>query len=122
MSLLLPAIEVANGPSFTGLEILRQGWQGTRLGIWAWYANPLFLLAVLFAGARYVRIAVAFSALAIGIGLTSFRASVTAAVAGSPLPEYQFSSGFYLWLASQLALFLFCLGWSVVRQKARHGV
>jgi hypothetical protein len=63
-----PVYELPDSRSVRGLEALLFGWLGPFEGIVAWYANPLFFLALLFFGGRRYRRACycAFAALALG--------------------------------------------------------
>lgn len=103
LSLLLPAVEAA-GSRLTGFDVLLQGWRGTRAAVLAWYANPLFVLAVLFSARRHARAAAVCAALAVALSLTSFAAREIAAAAGVTAPPGRLDTGFYVWLAAQLAL------------------
>lgn len=119
LSLLMPAITARGAPTFTGLDLLLQGWQGTSRGVFAWYANPLFVLAVTLAALRRLRSAGALSGVALVLGLSSF--ATEAALRGSmeSVPSLSMRFGFYLWLSALAALFI----WScscIYLQRRNH--
>lgn len=119
LSLALPAIEVSGGPTLSGFELLLRGWEGASRGVFAWFANPLFIGALALTLARRDGAAGVVSTLALALGLTSF---ATEAVIGrvQPVPELTLLAGFYVWLAALAALCAFCLrAWLAVR-RFRH--
>ena len=109
ISLLLPAVITAGGRSYSGYEVLTQGFAAVRFGVIAWFANPLLLIAVVSGFAGLYRVGAASAALAGGIALTSFAAETTARANGAPLPELSFGSGFFVWIAAIFAIFATCL-------------
>ena len=111
-SLALPAVRVAGGPDLDGFDILRQGWQGARAGVFAWYANPLFVIAVCMGLFAWQRCAGVISGLALVLALTSFAASELAQGSGTAATALFFDIGFYLWLAAQMGLLLW--SWAFV--------
>jgi len=111
-SLALPAVRVAGGPDLDGFDILRQGWQGARAGVFAWYANPLFVVAVGMGLFAWQRCAGVIAGLALVLALTSFAASELAQGSGIAATTLSFDFGFYLWLAAQLGLLLW--SWAFV--------
>ncbi len=82
-----------------------RGWEGARYGILAWYANPLFLLAVLLTMMRYFRAAGTLAGLAAVIALTSFAAPTLAEWFGTSATSFTFRAGFYVWLLGIVLLF-----------------
>ncbi len=108
-SLLLPAVITDGGRSYSGYEVLTQGFAAVRFGVIAWFANPLLLITVVAGFAGFYRVGAASAALAGGIALTSFAAETTARANGAPLPELSFGSGFFVWIAAIFAIFATCL-------------
>lgn len=117
MSLFLPAARIVGGPPISGLELLARGWQGTAAGVFAWYANPLFVAAAVLAGAGSYAVAGSLAGVSLVLALTSFAAADVAREAGAAVPEMYFESGFYIWLAAQLALPIWC--WAAVWRRKR---
>jgi hypothetical protein len=118
VSLLLPAVTIGTGPTVDGWTLLRRGWQGADSGIYAWYANPLFLLAWLAAAGGFLRIAAVISLPGLLLGLTSLAAGDLARAGGLPVSDISFRAGFYLWLFALGALAAGCC-WRafVVRER-----
>ena len=46
VALVLPALQLGEGAPLTGWTLLINGWRATGAGVWAWFANPLFICAV----------------------------------------------------------------------------
>jgi hypothetical protein len=109
VSLALPAVAVTAGPELRGGDLLLRGWEALDSGVYAWLANPLFLIAgvLCFGGAR--RIARAMALLALVLAVSSLRAAAALERAGSAAPDFTFASGFYVWLAAFIVLFLACM-------------
>ena len=106
-SLMAPAVQVTGGPSLRGIDLLQQGFSGWRHGVYAWYANPLLFIAVIFCWFRYDRWALAAGTLGMLLALTSFWAAETARLAGTTVPDFAYQWGFYLWIGAQvIVLFL----------------
>ncbi len=114
-SLALPAVSVAGGPDLDGLDILRRGWQGARAGVFAWYANPLFVIAVGMGIFAWQRCAGVISGLAVVLALTSFAASELAQGSGVAATALSFDIGFYLWLGAQLGMLMW--SWAFVYSR-----
>lgn len=104
----LPALSVSGVGTYSGVDMLFEGWQGVRAGVVAWFANPLFVGAVALAIADYRRAAGSASGIGLVLALTSFAADDLAARNGVALPELGFLAGFYAWLAVQLMLLAWC--------------
>jgi len=121
LTLYLPALELAGGRTVAGLELLRQAWQGVRFGVIAWFANPLFVLAVAMAAVRRFGAATICSAAAAIAAATSLTAHATAVSAGAPVPEFGFAVGFYLWFGIKLSLFTSCLAAFICRRGGLGG-
>ena len=111
-SLGLAAIRIDGGPELDGLEVLLQGWRGATVGVYAWYANPLFLGALLAAVVRQPLAAGIASGAGLVLALTSFAASNLAQSTGGEAPELALGGGFYVWLLPQVVLCAWC--WAAV--------
>jgi hypothetical protein len=117
ISLPLPALSVAGGPTVSGLDILLGGWQGVRAGVPAWLANPVFVMAVALGAVGRTRSGLVFAAVSLGLALTSFWAGPLAGLAGRNAPNFTLLAGFYLWLGAQALLPLWL--WQRFRQVGR---
>jgi hypothetical protein len=118
-SLLLPALTVRGGPTVTGLDLLVQGGEATSRGLFAWYANPLFVMAVVAAAANRARAAGVASGAAVVLALTSFAAEEMLGRQLSFVPSLELRAGFFVWVAALVAMFL----WSWVQvylQASNH--
>jgi hypothetical protein len=98
ISLVLPAVRFDNGQVLSGAAVLEQGWQAVRIGVVAWYANPLFLLSLVIGCSQWLRTAAVASGAALLLGLSSLAAPLMAGLVGTRLPSLSFELGFYLWL------------------------
>ncbi|HEY8520281.1 MAG TPA: hypothetical protein VIN61_09385 [Gammaproteobacteria bacterium] len=104
-SLALPAVQIASsGQTYAGLDLLLGGFRAARAHVYAWYANPLFVVAALLGAAGMARAAGVLSAVALLLGLSSFFAADTARAAGMAVPQLDWRVGFYVWLAALAAL------------------
>jgi hypothetical protein len=99
--------------SLHGYEILAMGVLGLFLGIFAWFANPLMLVAVLLSafGKRHGAMIVAVPAVA--LGLQSYALDSIPFSEASMKPDNlnvvdHLGLGFYLWMASLLAFGAYC--------------
>ena len=107
-SLALPAL-AAGGRSFTGFEMLVDGWQGLSRGVYAWLANPLFILALVAALLARDVVACVLSAGAMLVGATSVFVESALRERMSSVPEIELRVGFYLWMVAFVALCLHSL-------------
>jgi hypothetical protein len=101
-SLFLPTLIPAEGdPSFLlGIVCLLLGW--TQL---SWFANPLLLVAAVYVLARRPRWALVPAALAIPIALSALGMDrVWINEAGTEADVVGYGWGFYLWIASLVAM------------------
>ncbi|MBN1238478.1 MAG: hypothetical protein JXB36_08240 [Gammaproteobacteria bacterium] len=119
-SLPLPALAVRGGPTLTGWEMLLQGWQGAGRGVYAWYANPLFAVAVVAAVANRPRAALVASGFSILLALTTFVAEDVLHRSMERVPELTLLVGFYVWVAALLAAFL--SAWRTVYLQLRDNL
>jgi len=104
ISLALPAVAFVGGPVLRGSEMLLRGWEVLDAGVYAWLANPLFLVAAVLCWTDARRIAVSVGSLALVLAVTSFGAAAALEGAGTTVPDFTFASGFYVWLAGYLVL------------------
>jgi hypothetical protein len=105
-SLALPALNVAGGAVLRGSEVLLRGVDLLDAGVYAWLANPLFLLAVVLCWAGFRHIAASVALLALVLAATSFGAAATIASRGTAVPDFTFASGFYVWFAGYVVLLI----------------
>ena len=103
-ALALPAMQPGDGSPLSGWTLLINGWRAAGAGIWAWFANPLFLCSAVLLQAGRNRTARALAALALLLGLSSLAAGPLAERAGYSTPILSFRAGFWLWLMSLFAL------------------
>ena len=108
---MMPAITARGAPPFSGFDLLVQGWQGASRGVFAWYANPLFVLAVVLGAMNRLRLAGAASGIAMVLGLTSFAMEAALRNSMEAVPPMTLRAGFYLWLCALAAMFM----WSSIR-------
>ena len=103
-ALFMPAVVVQGRQPFSGFAILSRGWQGIDAGVYAWLANPLFLIALGVCWFRSYEVAGIVAGVGCVLALTSFAAAGIARDAGAAVPDLSLSAGFYLWLLAQLGL------------------
>ena len=119
----LPALEFKNSSAqndiMLGLRALAIGWSGFFAGILSWYANPLWLVAIVFSLMRKPTLSLCFGALAVIVAFTTFK------ILGRELPAdegnvtkmtvIKILPGCYVWLASlaitPLGALMQRLGW-----------
>lgn len=116
VAMTLPSLNVPGVRVYSGLDLLFEGWQGVRAGVFAWFANPLFLVGLLLAIGDFRRGAGIASGFGCVLALTSFASGPIARSNGVAVPEIGFLMGFYVWLGAQLAL----LGWSWLGVRSRQ--
>jgi hypothetical protein len=96
-----------------GYEVVLMGVLAGLIGVFAWFANPLMLVAVVLAAFGKRAVAMVLSVAAVGLALQSY------ALHGVPFSEASVSPenlnlvdrmglGFYLWMASLLAFAAYC--------------
>jgi len=95
-----------------GVQLLMRGFMGIFFGIVAWFANPLWVVALLLVYLKWVKTALAVSAASLVIAFTSFLAiGKDLAVWESDIYHQHPSAllpGFYLWMASLAVVPLAC--------------
>ena len=105
-ALFLDALHPQGARPLTGWELLTTGWRAAEAGIWAWFANPLFGLAVCLLLMRRAQAAGAAAGMALVLALSSLATGALAVRARYVIPALAFGSGFYLWLVSLFAMWL----------------
>jgi hypothetical protein len=119
VSLLLPAIALPGGEAYAGFRVLLEGWRSVALGIPSWCANPLLVLALGLLVTRYDRAATLVSGLSLVFAVSSVAAPWFAGLNSVTLPDFQFRTGFFLWLSSPFAVFAGagCRVWQSSRRR-----
>jgi hypothetical protein len=107
ISLWLPAVAVAGGPSLEGFDMLRRGWRALGSGVPSWLANPVFVLACVTALLGRLRAAGVLAGVSCLLALTAFAAPDLAERGGRGVPAVTWQAGFYLWLWAQLLFLIF---------------
>lgn len=120
LSLVLPAL-TAGGRPFTGFELLLQGWEGMSRGVYAWLANPLFIVALVCALLARDGLGALFGGIAALLGASSFFVESALDARMSSVPEVELEIGFHLWMLALAALCLRSLT-RLLRSKRRAGV
>lgn len=115
-SLLLPAIAGSGFPTLDGMDVLRQGASGWRNGVVAWYANPLFVAAIVLTGLMRYRAAVTVASVGLLLAFSSFSAEMMAAITGRNVPPFGFQIGFYCWLLAFFLLTAACV-WGIYKES-----
>ncbi len=105
VSLALPSL-IAGGRSFTGYELLVDGWQGLSRGVYAWLANPLFVAALAAGWFGRDRVAAVGAAAGLVLGATSARVESVLSARMASVPEIELGVGYYLWMTALAALVL----------------
>jgi hypothetical protein len=96
-----------------GYQILLTGLFGAFVGVFAWFANPLMLLALALSrfNKRFASILIAVSAIALGLQSYALRAvpfNESSMDAGNLNVVDYLGLGFYLWMASLVVFALYC--------------
>jgi hypothetical protein len=120
LSLALPALAVRGGPEATGWRLLLEGWKAVDGGVFAWFANPAFVVALILASASRWRSAAVMAGLGVAFALSSFATEQILSAGGAATPPLDLRVGFALWLAAQILL----LGWTIgqVYLQPRNGL
>lgn len=105
-SLYLPALFFDAKDSLSGLEVLSSGWWGALNFDFAWYANPIYIVALVFFLRDKFRESCHLALAAIGLGMLSFFAKEWWLHDGDIIPIESLGLAFYVWLTSFTALFL----------------
>lgn len=106
-SLGLPAILCDGHEPVTGASVLAAGWMAPFVrGPLAWYANPLYLAAIVFTLLRKPAVALAFTVPAIGLALTSPQAHTWYFNESTGTPITSLGSAYPVWLSAIATLAL----------------
>ncbi len=116
-ALALPALQLGEQAPLTGWYVLTNGWRATGAGVWAWFANPLFICAVVLLLLRRERSAGVLATLALLLGFSSLATGPLAARSGYSLPALTFGPGFHLWLICLFALCSWTWVISILKKK-----
>ena len=103
-SLYLPALVFDAEDSLSGLDVLSWGWWGTLTFDFAWYANPIYIVALVFFLKDKFKESSRLALVAIGLGMLSFFATQWWFHEGYGTPIESLGLAFYVWLTSFAAL------------------
>jgi hypothetical protein len=97
----------------SGYKILLMGFLGVFVGVFAWFANPLMVLALLLSKFKKRMAAMIVSAFAIALGLQSYALKAVPFNESSMEPRNlnfvdHLGYGFYLWIGSLVLLSVYC--------------
>lgn len=99
-SLGIPALLFANHEPVSGATTLIWGWFGLLSFDLPWLANPLYFVAVVLASRSKHSASQVCCAIALGVGLLSFRVRHWYFNEGSATPIEKLGPAFYFWMAS----------------------
>ena len=100
ISLFLPGIIYSGDQKMYGYFILGFGWLGMVHGVFAWFANPLFLLALIRARVEKPKTILVTASAAFILGLTAFMLrSIPNLDTEGPDVDH-LSIGYYVWMTS----------------------
>lgn len=119
-SLTLPAIVAVSGDAssfgavstYHGYSALLLGWSVALMGIFSWFANPLYWFALVFVGINMPKGALISSLLAFVLGLQAFMfTSFPSGAIGREIYDSvdHLASGYYVWMASFALLGIYSL-------------
>ncbi|HDR9074521.1 hypothetical protein VI03_13880 [Burkholderia vietnamiensis] len=105
-SLLLPAMYFDRESPLTGMTLLAEGWWGMLMLNPSWFANPLYVVAVVqFARRRYARAALSAGA-AVVCALCSLLTTEWYFNEADATPIRSLGIAFYMWAIAQIVLLL----------------
>ena len=105
-SLFFPALLFQYQKSLPGFQILAWGWWGILTLDFAWFANPIYLIGLMYLKKEEYVAARYCSAGALVLGASSFSAKEWWFNEGSGTPIMGLGSAFYIWMLSFLLLFI----------------
>ncbi len=105
-ALLQPALLFEQHDALQGFEVLMLGWLGVLSADFAWFANPMFALSLVFLLLGHPRKSAATSAVGFAIGLLAVFAKEWWFNEGSGTPIKGLGSAYYVWMASFVVLLL----------------
>jgi hypothetical protein len=97
----------------SGLDLLGAGWLGILMKNIAWYANPLYFIALCFLLFRQNKIAIGLCSTALLISLNTFTATRYAFNEATDVPILAFGPAVPLWFSSMIV----CLLGGLIRWK-----
>jgi len=103
-SLAMPAAVSESFPDQSGWDLLRQRAEFTRNGIYAWYANPALVLALVLGWFGRYQAGLVAAVIGALLALSILLAPGTLESAGRSVPEFRYGIGFYLWLAAFMSV------------------
>lgn len=97
-----------------GYNILLTGFLGVLVGVFAWFANPLMLLALLLSTFKKRVASLVLAVSSIALGLQSYMLGAVPFNESSMRPDDlnfvdYLGRGFYLWMGSLVTFSLYCL-------------
>lgn len=119
LSLALPALHFEFRQPLRGYSVLGSGWLGILTFDFAWFANPVYFLSLLFYGSRYYVVSLAGSGISIGLGLLTLVTKEWWFHEGAPSKITALGTAYYVWLASfGVLLLVSAVGALVSKHKA----
>ncbi|NOU49120.1 hypothetical protein HG263_00955 [Pseudoalteromonas sp. JBTF-M23] len=109
VSLCLPALHFAEQASLAGYSLLLWGWWGVVTLDPAWFANPLFIIALVHCYLKGYKRAAIYSGGALVLALSSFKAKQWFFNEGGGTPITGLGVGFYIWIVAIIVLLTFNL-------------
>jgi hypothetical protein len=100
LSLFLPALLFKSHEPVTGGNVIALGWWGALMHEFAWFANPVYLYAILAYKTSATTFSKFASTTALVLGLTSFHAKEWWFNEGSGTPITSLGLGYYVWMLS----------------------
>lgn len=96
-----------------GYVVLVSGFLGIFVGVFAWFANPLMLVAVLLSLSRRRVVAMVLALAAVALGLQAYALDAVPFNEASMEPDNlnyvdHLGYGYYLWMASLVAFAVYC--------------
>ncbi len=108
ISMALPGVvytDYSGSHSILGIFILVFGWIAFTDWVFAWFANPLFLLAVFRSRIERPGMLLVVSIIAFCLGLSAYTLRVIPDIDGTEPPVDHLAIGYYVWMTS-LGLFV----------------
>lgn len=124
LCLVMPAVRgcpAGRGDDPYGVLMAATGWLGPLIFQFGWFANPLFLIGVvwLMVAGRPSRITAGLGLAALALALTSLGLRDIPTDAPSPIRLCGFAPGFWVWVGAMAGLALPATGWLI--WSARRG-
>jgi len=114
----LPVFQVGGGRVIMGYEVALFGGFGIFSGVMGWFANPFFWLGVLFLACGSIRTGSSLAVVGLLLALTTLLLkNLVVDESGSWRPITGHGPGFYVWLASYIALAATGLSFRLLSQQ-----